>query len=302
MTYAVISDIHGNMPAFKAVLEDAKAKGATSFLLLGDYVRDVPFLNEVADAIRSLPNCTAILGNGDIGVLSLHKTKPIRCEFEQMLPNFWTYHHLSRENLDFLLSLPETADLTTPGGKQLHLSHSISLIGHTPPLGVFHSGYYAKKMERAPFTFKEGMDAMQAAAKEYEHEIVSYPGDICLFGHNHLQFAGKAGGKILLNPGSCGYPGDNDTRAAYATICDDGGEPVVNLQRVAYDMDETLMALRSFNDFPQAKFWSRMHIATLQSASGIMWSRFWEHASKIGDGKSPMENELWREAVETYAL
>ena len=207
MTYAVISDIHGNLPAFKAVLQDAKLKEATAFLLLGDYVRDIPFVNEVADAIRALPNCTAILGNGDIGVISLHETKTLRCEFDQMQPNFWTYQHLSRENLDFLRSLPETADLTMSGGTRLHLSHSIPLIGHTPPLGIFHSGYYAKKMERAPFSLKEGMDAMQVSAKQYEHEIASYPGDICLFGHNHLQFLGKAGGKILLNPGSCGNPG-----------------------------------------------------------------------------------------------
>ena len=90
MIYAVISDIHGNYPVLKAVVSDTKAKGAEAFLLLGDYIRDTPTLNEVVDTIRTLPNCTAILGNGDIGVISLDKTKPKYCEFEQMLPNFWT--------------------------------------------------------------------------------------------------------------------------------------------------------------------------------------------------------------------
>lgn len=46
-------------------------------------------------------------------------------------------------------------------------------------------------MERTPFTFQDGVNAMQASANEYAHEIADYPGDICLFGHNHLQFFGK---------------------------------------------------------------------------------------------------------------
>ena len=50
MIYAVISDIHGNYPALKAVIDDAKAKGVEAFLLLGDYIRDTPTLNEVVAA------------------------------------------------------------------------------------------------------------------------------------------------------------------------------------------------------------------------------------------------------------
>jgi len=45
MIYAVISDIHGNYPAMKAVITDAKAREANAFLLLGDYIRDFPFAN-----------------------------------------------------------------------------------------------------------------------------------------------------------------------------------------------------------------------------------------------------------------
>lgn len=90
MVYAVISDIHGNYSAFKAVVGDAMAKGAEAFLLLGDYIRDTPTLNEVIDTIRTLPNCTAILGNGDIGVVSLDNTNSEQCDYEQMQPNFWT--------------------------------------------------------------------------------------------------------------------------------------------------------------------------------------------------------------------
>lgn len=300
MIYAVLSDMHGNFPAFRAVVDDAKLKGAQAFLLLGDYMRDSPFSNEVVDTIRSLPNCTAILGNGDIGVISLNKTRLDRCEYEQMLPNFWTYKNLSQINLEFLLSLPETANIELESGKRIHLSHSIPLIGHSPRLGAFHSGDYSRKMEKTPFTFQEGMHAMQASADEYAQEVADYPGDICLFGHNHLQFLGEVADKILLDPGSCGLPLDYDTRAPYAIIDDDGASPKLELHRVKYDVNDTINAVSKFDAFPHAEFWGKLNIAMLRSASDIAMNRFWNYARSIGNGKFPMENDTWRRVVSEY--
>lgn len=302
MIFAVIADIHGNLPAFDAVLQDAQTKGAAAFLLLGDYIRDTPLVNEVIDRIRQLPNCTAILGNGDIGVISLHQTESTACEYDQMLPNFWAYKNLSQTNLDFLLSLPETAALLSTDGKLLHLAHSIPLIGHSPRLSAFHSGDYARKMEQAPFPFEAGIDAMQRTATEHAHEVAAYPGDICLFGHNHLQFLGETAGKILLNPGSCGLPADYDTRAPYALIRDEGDRLEIELHRVSYDINDVVEIIREFNAFAYADFWGKLRIALLQSGSDIVMSRFWEHARQMGGGNFPLENELWRKTVATFAL
>ena len=157
-------------------------------------------------------------------------------------------------------------------------------------------------MEHSPFTFEEGLHAMQSAAAKHADAIAGHPGDICLFGHNHLQFLGKAAGKLLLNPGSCGLPLDYDTRAPYAILHDGGNEPRIELRRVEYDRNETIGAIRAFSGFPHAGFWGKLHIAALQSGSDIQTSRFWGHARKVGGGKFPMENGAWREAVETFGL
>jgi predicted phosphodiesterase/SAM-dependent methyltransferase len=300
MIYAVISDIHGNYPALKAVIGAAKAKVAEAFLLLGDYIRDTPTLNEVVDTIRTLPNCTAILGNGDIGVVSLDKTKPEYCEFEQMLPNFWTYKNLSEQNLNYLKSLPESADIELPGGKIVHLSHSISLIHHKPRLAVFHSGDYARKMERSSFTIEEGMRDMQNTAEEYSDEVAEYLGDICLFGHNHLQYSGSVAGKILLNPGSCGMPSYYDIRAPYALMNYTGDIVEIQLHRVEYDVEQTIKAILDFNDFPHAQFWDKLRAAILKMGSDIPMNRFWQHAREIGGGVFPMENDIWRKTITTF--
>lgn len=63
MKYAVIADIHGNMPALRAVLEDARQQGAQAWLLAGDYCVSAPWFNKVVSCIRSLPDTRIIQGN-----------------------------------------------------------------------------------------------------------------------------------------------------------------------------------------------------------------------------------------------
>ncbi len=300
MIYAVIADIHGNFPAFKAVVQAAQAQGAEGFLLLGDYIRDTPTLNEVIALMRSLPACTAILGNGDLGVLALDETKPKICSYDQMQPNFWTYHNLTKANLAFLQSLEETADLSLENSQTIHLSHSIPLIHHKPRLGIFHSGDYGRLQERAAFSLAEGRARMQTAAQAYAHEIRDYPGDICLYGHNHLQFLGQVAGKTLLNPGSCGMPADYDKRAPFALIKAEEDEVKIQLERVEYDVAATIQAVLDFKGFPYADFWGRLRAAILQTGSDIPMSRFWQHAQKIGSGAFPLSNQLWHEAVTSF--
>jgi predicted phosphodiesterase len=302
MVYAVVADIHGNLAALEACVSDAKAKGAEGFWLLGDYIRDTPYHNEVIDLIRGLPNSAAILGNGDQGVLALDETKPDSCAYEQMYPNFWAYRHLSATNLRYLQSLKETADITLASGQTVHLSHSMGLIAHTPRLGAFHSGDYARRMEAAPFTPEEGMQAMQNAAEAYAHEVAGYAGDICLFGHNHLPFLGRVSGKILCNPGSCGQPLDYDTRAPYALLTDEGGAIDIALHRVLYDRGATIAAMRAMADIPQLAFWGKLCAKLLQTGSDSAMGRFWKHANGISGGAFPMPNDQWRRAVETFPM
>ena len=300
MIYAIIADVHGNHAALEAVVSDAQMKGAEGYLLLGDYLLGALNFNEAADTIRSLPNCTAILGNGDKGVLSLDETKPEQCELEQMYPNFWIYHNLSEKNLEYMKLLKEFADITLSNGRTLHLSHSIGLISHTPRLGAFHSGDYTRKMELAPFSFEDGIRDMQTTAETYAHEVAEYPGDICLYGHNHLQFLGSVGNKTLCNPGSCGMPCDYDTRAPYAILSDEGEEINIELHRVEYDLNKTISILREFTEIPQLKIWRKLWIALLKTGSDIAMSNFWQYAREVGGNKFPMEDDVWRKVVATY--
>ena len=63
MKYAVLSDIHGNATALKAVLEDVKNKGIVDFIIAGDYCLSGPYPDECISIIRNLKYANIIRGN-----------------------------------------------------------------------------------------------------------------------------------------------------------------------------------------------------------------------------------------------
>lgn len=94
MRFAVISDIHGNLPALDAVLEDAEKSGADSYIFAGDYCISNPYPNECISRIRSIADKYVVRGNEE-------------------------------KYLQYLLSQPTRIELTYQGGN-LHLSHKSS--------------------------------------------------------------------------------------------------------------------------------------------------------------------------------
>ena len=63
MKLAVISDIHGNLPALETVLKDAKSNCVDNYIFAGDYCLSNPYPNECIQAIRDLDNKYVIRGN-----------------------------------------------------------------------------------------------------------------------------------------------------------------------------------------------------------------------------------------------
>src|SRR5688500_14218685 len=104
---AVLSDVHGNLPAFKAVLEAVKAEDFDRIWFLGDLVGYGAFPDECVE--MAAENCHICLaGNHDLGVLgridiadfSAHAAEAAR----------WTRDHVGKGTLDFLGSLREQRD------------------------------------------------------------------------------------------------------------------------------------------------------------------------------------------------
>jgi diadenosine tetraphosphatase ApaH/serine/threonine PP2A family protein phosphatase len=179
---ALLYDIHGNLPALEAVLEDCPAE---RFLLGGDYTAFGAWPRETVARLREL-DAEWIRGNVDRWLVDdsdvIDAMRPLIERSREMLGE-----ELCRE----LASLPES---TTNGG---------TLYCHASPLSDM-DGFYPEPHET---------DAERLMGVEARRVV---------FGHTHLQFTREGpGGVELVNPGSIGIPLDGDRRAAYAIVHDD---------------------------------------------------------------------------------
>lgn len=68
---AIVSDIHGNIYALEAVLEDMKEKEIDSVYCLGDMIGIGPFSNEVLEALFAIENMQMITGNHEESILAV---------------------------------------------------------------------------------------------------------------------------------------------------------------------------------------------------------------------------------------
>jgi predicted phosphodiesterase len=225
--YALISDIHSNLPALETVLEDIDSQvGVDAIYHLGDLVGYAPWPNEVVALIRER-GIPGIAGNYDSTTATDYphcgcKAESPRGEELSHLSYGWTRTHVTPETKRFLGALPFRMDLRPRGG---HKSRpTLTLVHGTPTLNTL---YWT---EDRPDSFASKM-VNAAGAKE---------GDLIAFGHTHKPWHRLVEGVSLLNTGSVGKPKDGDWRACYVLIEADEEIGAPEFVRVEYDLDRAV--------------------------------------------------------------
>ena len=223
MLYAIIADIHANLTAFTAVLEDIKHRGGVEELwCLGDVVGYGPDPHECIELLCQA-NHVCVAGNHDwaaIGKVDTAEFNP-----DAAAACHWTAKQLSSADVDYLSNLPlviEEGDFT---------------LAHGSP--------------REPIW--EYLQATSAARENFAH----FTSQFCLVGHSHVplvfsydedgacsasQFRANVGlalgrNRLIINPGGVGQPRDGDPRASYAIY--DSEVRQIRLYRVPYDIRAT---------------------------------------------------------------
>ena len=245
MRYALISDIHANLPALKAVLADVDERGDVSAIYhLGDLTGYAPWPNEVVALLRqrAIPG---LAGNYDSTVAMDYKHCGCRADTprDEELSHIsfeWTHSHVTPETKKFLASLPFRLDIRPFGG---HVSGpTITLVHGNQTLNTVYL------TEDRPDSFLERMAAALGARAE----------DVICFGHTHRPWQRVVGGIQFVNTGSVGRPKDGDWRACYALLEIDASGTRVEFVRVEYDVAEADRAIRAselpdeFADFLRA--------------------------------------------------
>jgi predicted phosphodiesterase len=229
--YALISDIHANLPALEAVLMHIDEDGrAGAVYHLGDLVGYAPWPDEVVALLRerAIPG---VAGNYDSTTATDYRHCGCRYEDARQeelshLSYEWTRAHTSAESKRFLGSLPFRIDVRPQGG---HLAGPRLVLLHGNP--VLNTFYWTEDRSDA--------FCMQMAAP-----VGAKAGDVIAFGHTHRPWHRTVEGIHFVNTGSVGRPKDGDWRAGYATIVMEGDEVNVEFLRVDYDVERAMEGIR----------------------------------------------------------
>jgi diadenosine tetraphosphatase ApaH/serine/threonine PP2A family protein phosphatase len=225
MRLALMSDLHANMLAFQACLDDAKTQNVTDFAILGDLVGYCAQPAEVVDAVMALAaeGAAVVYGNHDLLVV---KPDPENKSLGASTA-VWTSSQLSEVHRNFIGNLPLTKQL-----EDILLAHASA---ESPERWL----YVENEMRAA--------SCLDAASKlegirhvfvgHYHHQGLYYQGT----GRGLMFFEPTVGSAIpvpkhrqwVATVGSVGQPRDGDPRSMYA-IYDDESE-TLTFRRVSYD-------------------------------------------------------------------
>lgn len=182
MKTAIFSDIHGNISALKAVLDDLENEDIDRIYCLGDLVGYGPYPNEVIELIREY-DIETVMGNYDKGVGfelddcgCAYKTETKKTLGDRSLN--WTKNEVTDENKEFLKTLNENIKFEVENQKVL--------LVHGSP----------RKINQYLF-FNHPDSSIKKMMEEYD-------ADIMVTGHTHLPYVKKIGDKLIINDGSVG--------------------------------------------------------------------------------------------------
>lgn len=227
---AVISDVHGNVTALQAVIDDAHRAGCTDFWFLGDLFVPGPGAHDLLALLDALPITTYVRGNWEHGLIEtldgeIDTGDP--SDIYEVIIDDYVASQLTAAEITRIRQLP-LVETPVVDGLNFQVSHNLPTkdSGHTlQPTG-----------NQAAFDQLAGDQA-----------------DVVVYGHVHHQlFRQSQAGQFIINPGTVGMPFPHwsrfatDLRAQYAILTTHGpAMPDVDFRKVTYDAEAEIALARS---------------------------------------------------------
>jgi len=214
---AVFADVHSNLYALEAVLEDIESKGIDRIYCVGDLVGYGPRPNEVIELIKS-KEIPTVMGNYDdaIGNMRLicgcdYKDEESLWLGEQSIA--WTRDNTSEESKAWLSGLPAEIRETIAGYRFLFV--------HGSPKALNEYLY-------------------ESTSDEYLNQLLKENDvDILVCGHTHLPYVKKLESGLVVNAGSAGKPKHGNPNATYVVIDFTVGTLCSGIIEVEYNYEDT---------------------------------------------------------------
>lgn len=227
MRIAIISDIHSNIQALDAIIENIDGQKPDLIVCTGDLVGYGANPNEVIDLLRRR-NIVTIMGNYDDGVGN--RKIQCGCDFDSeeaaqagAASLSWTVLNTRVDNREWLANLPSLLELT---------------IGKTRVL--FSHGSPRKINEY----LLENKDAV------HREILGEFPADVIVSGHTHLPFHKEYDGRHIVNAGSIGKPKNGNVEALYTMLTVEKGSVTTEFISIPYDFEAAAGAIEAQEGLP----------------------------------------------------
>ena len=230
MRYGIITDIHNNVTALRAVLKELERMECDRIICCGDLIGIGPDPEESVQELLRIPGLIAVRGNHERYLLEGMPTEYPNSEHmspEEMAQHRWEHRLLSEESVAFLRGLPKRIDFVTEG-LRISVMHSC----------MDRNGQYSKAV----------MHPTEAEVKIMFADVSS---DIILYGHDHAPNVSR-GEKLHINVGSLGCPSRARTIARAGVLRIENGKPTIELLSVKYDVDEVIRRIDALQ-YPDAQ-------------------------------------------------
>jgi len=225
MKYAIIADIHGNLEAFHAVLEDIRAQKVTHIVCLGDLVGYNANPKECLDIIRQM-DIPCVKGNHDE-----------YCSTNDHLEGFnphaaeavhWTRNQITDDDKEWLHNL-----------KYTRMAANFTMVHATLDAPERWGYVFDKLAAAASFPYQ----TTQLCFFGHTHVPVAFMRDTVVRGGTYSKFKIDPSKKYFINVSAVGQPRDNNPKCGYVIY--DQEAATIELRRLDYDIATTQKKIRA---------------------------------------------------------
>jgi putative phosphoesterase len=276
---AVLSDVHGNLPALEAVLADTVTAGIDGILVAGDYIGG-PQPCEVIQRLHDL-GAIMISGNSDTNLIRLRTGRAPQAWYQslQFALLRWGDRHLDQSSFDLLQSLPEQRVVALEGTAPIRMVH-----------GSVRDQYESIFPDRDP----EILDIALAQAPEA----------VLICGHTHIPWIEKTSGRLAINPGAVCGPLNGEIGAQYAILSWEDGGWQAEPRLIEYDLALIRRAFRDSGLLREGGALARAFLRSIETGQNVAeW--FLDHAYRLaseisGEDVPFVPDEIWIQAESRF--
>ena len=224
MRYAIISDIHANAVALRAVLADIQSRQADAVICLGDTVGYGPLPRQALQLVRQ--SCSAVLlGNHDWAVGERATPK----DYVNLAGESLSRHReeLSAHDREWLANLPRTVTFSNAAATHADFTSDTQF-------------YYVETPEDAQANFTARREQLLFVGHTHTPALFLTGHSGAVYALPPDDFALEEGKRYLVNPGSVGYPREKDGKCFSSYVIYDDSAQAVYFRQIPFDVSSLI--------------------------------------------------------------